>query len=276
MKPAPARKNISSLLVPVLLIIALGFAVYGNSITGKFVWDDEYLIKFNGFIRNLSRLNILFLTDIGAGSGRWFGFYRPLQMASYALNYRFGELDERWYHITNIVLHILAALCVMALVRTLFKDDLAAFFTSALFLVSPLQTAAVTYISGRADPLAAVFFFLALILYIRNIDSENAFAYVAMILCYAAALLSKELSLVLPLLLLLYHYSFKRKIKVWYIMPMVILPLIYIALRLTVLRYTLAFGTTAQAKTTLLQRLPGFLVAIVEYTRLLLAPVGLH
>jgi len=94
-----------------------------------------------------------------------------------------------------------------------------------------------------------------------------------MLLSYAFALLSRENSLILPLLLALYHYSFKERFKAKQFLPILTMAFVYILIRLTVLKSLLS---VAPHTTTLLQRIPGFFVAIANYLRIIFLPFNLH
>ncbi len=260
MKTAKNKKSI------LILIIILGLAVYANSINGKFIWDDEVLIRENEYIKDWSYLKKILTCDIAAGAGIDFTSYRPLQMVTYLINYSLGKFDVRIYHLTNIFLHIIAALCIFWLVNILFNDRLISLFTSILFVVHPIHTAAVTYISGRADPLAAIFILLALIFYIKN-------RFILMLLSFVFALLSRENSLIFPLLILVYHYSFKEKLRYKEFLSISVIALIYILLRLTALQSPLPH---LYSSTTISQRMPGFFVAITNYIKMLFLPLNLY
>lgn len=69
-------------LISVALIIILGFAVYSNSLNGKFLWDDNSLIKENIYIKSYSHLPKIFSKDIGAGIGRKY-YFLPSTTNSY-------------------------------------------------------------------------------------------------------------------------------------------------------------------------------------------------
>ncbi len=259
--------------IAIALIIVLGFAVYANSLHGRFVWDDEHLIKQNIYIKNWSNLTKVFTRDIGAGSGRRYSSYRPLQMLSYMLDYTFWKLDLRGYHLSNILLHILAALTIYWLINILYHDSLLSLLTSLFFVVHPIHTEAVAYISGRADPLALLFMLLCFIFYLKLLESNHPGLYLLMLASYILALLSRENSLILPVLLLLYHYAFREKVKIKQFLPLLIIACIYILLRLTAFK---SLSPHSLCSTTLRQRIPGFFAAITDYIRLLIFPFGLH
>ena len=261
-------------LTSVILIIILGFAVYSNSILGQFIWDDNYLVKDNVYIRNWSHINKIFTRSTAAGAGGKESIsYRPLQVFTFLIDHSLWGLDVKGYHLTNIILHILVALSIFWLVNILYGDRLLCLLTSILFLVHPIHTEAIAYISGRADPLGLLFMLLCFILYIKNYSLENTGLYILILLSYALALLSRESSLILPGLLLLYHYIFRKKIKVKGVLSIASISLIYIVLRLTVLSFKLPH---LYASTTILDRIPGLFVALADYTRLLFLPFNLH
>jgi len=266
-KEIKPRVNKGTLILSVALIVILGFAVYGNSLNGKFLLDDEFFVWDNIYIKSWSNVLNLFIQDIGTGTAQEFGFYRPILRITYAADYSIWRLNVIGYHLTNTILHIFVALCIYWLIMTLYKDRLLSLLTAILFVVHPIQTEAVAYISGRADPLALLFMLLCLILYIKSR------LYPLMILCYIFALLSRESSLILPVLILFYHYAFKKKLDIKKYLPILAITFIYILLRLTVLSHLLP-GTASPV--TLLERLPGFFVAITNYLRLLFLPFGLH
>ncbi|KPK42993.1 MAG: hypothetical protein AMJ78_00005, partial [Omnitrophica WOR_2 bacterium SM23_29] len=273
-KKEPARPiKKGTILLSIALIIILGFVAYGNSLNGELLWDDHYLVKKNLFIKNPAYLPNIFTENIGAGGKGRFSFYRPLQILTYMVDYSLWELNAMGYHLTNTLLHILVAIGIYWLINVLCSDNLLSLFTALLFVVHPVHTEAVTYISGRADSLVAILMLLCIIFYIKNINKGNLALYAVMVLSYILALLSRENSLILPVLILLYHYAFKMRIKPKLFLPLLGLACLYIVLRVGVFRFMLPHEGCPY---TTLQRIPGFFVAITNYSRLLLLPFDLH
>ncbi|MDD5449398.1 MAG: tetratricopeptide repeat protein [Candidatus Omnitrophica bacterium] len=267
------RNKGSAVLAAAALIIILGFAAYANSVGGRFVDDDDVLIRDNAFIKSRPGLANIFKADIGTGAGSRYSFYRPIQMLTYALDYRIWKLNVVGYHLTGILLHVITALCVYWLTAILFGDKMMSVLVALFFVVHPVHTVVVNYISTRAEILYLLFFLIAFIFYIKSLHADNITPYLVIISSYALALLSKENSLILPALLLLYHYTFKKKIGRRGFLPIVVLALIYIFLRMTVLKFLI---TGVVYKGTLIQRIPGFFVALATYVRLLFLPFSLH
>ena len=178
------------------------------------------------------------------------------------------------YHATNIILHILVALCLFWFLTLLYGDWRLSLLTSLLFVVHPLHTEAVSYISGRADPLALVCMLSGFIFYIIHLRDKRLYSYLIMIVSYTLALLSRENSLIFPVLLLFYHYSFREKVSFKKFLPVAGITIMYIVARLTFLKAVLPEVTVGHH--TLLQRIPGFFVAFTNYIRFLLLPTNLH
>ena len=257
----------------IILIIILGFAVYGNALNGEFIWDDEHLVKDNVYIKSPSHITKIFTKQIAASIGDRYNFYRPLLIFTFMIDYSLWKLDVRGYHLSNILLHILVALSIFWLMNILYNDQGISLLTSLFFLVHPIHTEAIAYISGRADPLAAILMLLCFILYINEVSSKRIGVYTLMLLSYILALLSRENSLILPALLLLYHYTFKKKLLAKKFLPILSIAFIYILLRLTALKFLLPH---ISCPFTVFERMPGFFVAITNYTRLMFLPFNLH
>ena len=257
----------------IILIIIMGFIVYANSLSGGFIWDDEQLVVENSYIRDGSHLSDIFTKSIGAGSEKECNYYRPLQQISYFLDFFLYQLNPFGYHLTNILLHIGVALGLFWLMRLFYFDNLLAALTALLFVVHPVHTEAVSYISGRADPLGTLFLLLAFIAYIKSLSTRNMLPRALAILSYALALLSRESSLILPFLLLLYHYCFRKKIESGFFATIAAMTFVYIFLRTTVLKFVSFENPVAS---TVFERIPGFFAAMAGYAKLLILPFGLH
>jgi len=260
-------------LVSIALIAILGVIAYGNSLDGKFILDDSHNVEDNPLIRSWSNLPKVFNINIRMDTGEKRRFYRPLQSVTYMIDYSLWGLNVRGYHVVNVLLHILVVLAIYWLINILFRDKLLSLLTSILFIVHPIHTETVAYISDRSELLVALFVLLCFIFYIKQFNSKRISIYILMLVSFVLALASKENSLILPALLLLYHYTFKKKIKLNAFIPLLLIVLVYIVLRLEGLKST---ASKISSATTVFQRIPGFFVAITNYIRVLLLPFNLH
>lgn len=255
------------------LIVLVGFLIYANVLKGQFLLDDEYIIQHNLFIRTWQNLGKIFSSSILQGSDRPSSFYRPLQIISYTLDYAFWKFNVVGYHLTNVFLHIATALLIFWFLNILFHSVFLSFIASLFFVIHPIHTEAVSYISGRADSLATVFIFLALIFYLKLLQNYSLLNLLIMLASYILALLSRESALILPLLVLVYHFVFRRKLEGKFFGLLLSVAGIYVFFRFTLLRFLLE---VTPSKSALLERLPGFFLGLVEYLKLLVWPFRLH
>src|SRR5580765_3516972 len=85
---------------PVGILLIAGAAIYSNSLSSPFIFDDTVSVVANSSIREWTR-GVLFAGRETPTAGR------PLVNVSMALNYAVGQLDVRGYHLWNVALHVL-------------------------------------------------------------------------------------------------------------------------------------------------------------------------
>ena len=256
------------------MVIAATFLVYWPALRNGFVWDDTALVLRDPLIRSWRLIpegfhHFLFL-DATASD-----FYRPLQRLSFTGDYALFGFAAPWgWHLTSICLHAAAAVALFFLGERLSGGDSRVALGAALvWAIHPLQTSAVTYIAGRADPLAALFSFAGLTLALRSLD-RSRFAALGAAACFLAALLSKEsgvVALLIWLVILVWRRAPLRVFGKWVAIAVVILG-IYLGWRTTAerVRPPAASPTPLAIRPILAAR------AVAEYAGLLLAPVNLR
>lgn len=177
----------------VLVAIFAAFLVYEPSLSGAFTFDDEYL----PFLR----------ADLQQAPLRaWLGV-RPLLMVTYWINFRQAGTEPYAYHALNVLLHALNSVLIWLILRRIVGTNKLAIFGAALFLLHPVNTESVAYVSGRSETLS-VFFFLsawAVFLY-RPGEGITWPRTVSVLVLFGVACSTKEHTTVLPALLLLTDY----------------------------------------------------------------------
>lgn len=239
--PRP-RREIPALLV----LLALSFLVYGNSLLNGFVHDDKPVVAENRLIRDPANLGRIF------ASGYWTTreepvaeLYRPLVVASFALNRRIGGPGPFGFHLVNLLLHAWVSWLVFRLGKDLAGSRAAAWAAGLLFAIHPVHTEAVAPVVGRSELLAAGFALWALLLHRRagTAGAPRLRLLLAAGACYFASALSKENVLVLPAILLLGDVAFpppgpsaRKRRPAWggYAIYL-ISALLYLAIRVSVL-----------------------------------------
>ncbi len=201
---------------PVGALLLAGLLAYANSFTGVFVFDDLPTIIRNETIRGPHWLRALTPPIDTTVSGR------PVANLTLALNYAFGRLDPRGYHVVNLLIHLCAGLALFGVVRrTLLLPALrarfadtaptVAFLVALLWIVHPLQTEAVTYVVQRVESLVGLFYLLTVYAFVRqaqchlmdDTSGRRRWTVVALATC-ALGMATKEVMVSAPLFLLLY------------------------------------------------------------------------
>lgn len=177
-----------------MLLFLSTFLLFSNTLGHEFVFDDVSLITQNPVV-----------TELKWGEMWSVGGYRPVRTFTYGVNYLLGGNDPFGYHLFNVLLHAINGLLVFFLIRRWSGSNLVAGATAFLFASHPVQTAAVAYVSGRKDLLAGFFILAGCLLYTRyrQASRPNRRLLTWSLLLFIPALLSKEVAVVYPLLLLL-------------------------------------------------------------------------
>ena len=114
---------------------------------------------------------------------------------------------EPWgFHLVNILLHAANVLLLFWVLRRATGSLWASAFAAALFAIHPLRVESVVWISARKDVLSGLFFFLALLAYLRHAEKPSAARLAPLAALMLLGLLSKAILIVLPFLLLLLDY----------------------------------------------------------------------
>lgn len=181
----------------VYCIAALLFAVfvcYANSLTNEFVFDDHSLV-FQGRADDAADL-----WRIATSS------YRPLRTLSYAFDFAIWGDKPFGFHLTNLLIHAANTILVFVLLRQFALRNATAFLAAVIFAVHPIQTDAVTYISGRRDVLFTLFYLLAFAAYLKFQKSRAPAYLLAFLVSWGLSLMSKEMAASLPLVIFLWNF----------------------------------------------------------------------
>lgn len=179
---------------PEWIIVAAALLCDINSWGHQFVMDDMDYIVHNPVIQNPSSVLQIFSSPFVHFPNVTLDLYRPLTALTLALNNWISGAQPDGFHFFNRLLHVLTCLGIFWVVRRLIpRRPAVAFLTGLLFAVHPVQVEAITYISGRADALAMLFFVFAWLWFIRmRQTSLHLRPYLISAILYFFALLSKE------------------------------------------------------------------------------------
>ena len=196
-------------------LLLAGLAAYWNSFAGPFIFDDLATISQNSSLHRWSSLWSALSPLPNSGLGG-----RPLANLTFVVNWAVSGDSVGSYHAVNLTIHLLAGLTLFGLVRrTLvgpglrerFGSDagVLAFAVAVLWLLHPLQTASVTYISQRTELLMGLCYLLTLYCFVRSLNSPAATRWRALaFLCCVAGMASKEVMVTAPAMVFLYDAVF--------------------------------------------------------------------
>ena len=134
------------------------------------------------------------------------GNWHPLTTLSHMLDCGLYGLNAGGHHVTNVVLHTIAALLLFRVLQQMTGAFWKSAIVAALFAVHPLQVESVAWVSERKDVLSAVFFFLMLDAYVRYARAASITRYLVVTALFVAGLMSKPMLVTAPIVLLLLDY----------------------------------------------------------------------
>jgi len=188
----------------IAIIVVAGAAAYFNSFDVPLVFDDLLTIQKNPAVRfgqfdwNLiNPRSVLYLT--------------------FTLNHVLSGQEVWSYHFINLILHLLNGVLVFLFAEHLIGRVIAdvgrtryyAAAAAAFFVLHPIQTESVTYISSRSELLSATFYLCGVLLFIKWPWSKTGFlASLAVSVPFFFALGAKEVAISLPATLFLYDWLF--------------------------------------------------------------------
>lgn len=203
--------------IVVALYAVIGFAIYSDVIlNGIFIFDDFEYVVGNEVLKNVSFFNLDDPRQVG--------------YLSFALNYALDGENPFGYHLGNVIIHIANAILAFFLIRLLLviagpqetgserRRILIAFLTGLIFLVHPVETQAVSYVTQRFTSLTALFYLLSVLSYLRarmkaEEDDESRSAYLWYGLSFLGtivAMRTKEVAFTIPLLIAAFEYLLFR------------------------------------------------------------------
>ncbi len=205
------------------IIAATALVAYSNTFKVPFVFDDIHSIVESRARRHQNW-----------GWRSWIGT-RTLPSKTLDLNFKFNNLDVAGYHVVNLAIHIVAGWGAFVLIYGLARQSLprndwrlvgitvdnwsvVALIGALLFVAHPIQTQAVTYIVQRLASMATMFYLWALAAYVNYRQTSGRYRQLSWgavsVACTIAAMHSKEISVTIPIAIVLLEFIFfSRQLK---------------------------------------------------------------
>ncbi|MBI4028866.1 MAG: tetratricopeptide repeat protein [Candidatus Blackburnbacteria bacterium] len=273
-----------------LLILVFGFVLYGNTLGNKMFWDDQDNILFNQYVHNWQYFGRYFTENNVAGRGLISNYWRPLPLTIWSLEWHLWQDWAPGYHLVQLLLHTTAAFLLFLFLKILFKNLSLVLPTVLLFLVHPLQTEAIAYVSGLSDPLSALLLFTSLIFYIKFRESNSRVTCYLSLVTYALCFLVRETAVFFLGYFVLAEFILHSRQKEWSgkgftvttvrnLWPYALIALLYVLLRAGPLNFQNTFNLYNEPNaftSNIFIRILTFFRIITIYLQLLFWPFNLH
>jgi tetratricopeptide (TPR) repeat protein len=184
------------------------FVFFAPALKAEFLnWDDNHHIFLNRHITSIAPANIrsIFLSSVN-------GTYIPLTILTFALEYKFFQLNPAFYHLDNLLLHLLTVLLIFRLGLNLQLPRPAAFMAAMIFAIHPMHVESVVWVTERKDVLYALFYLSSLSCYFHYVRTQKGGWYILSLLAGALSILAKPMALSLPWILLLMDWFLGRRL----------------------------------------------------------------
>lgn len=200
-----------------LALLLTSFAVYAPVRHFDFVnFDDPEFVRDNPHVRNGLTPEGLTWAFTSGESANWF----PVTRLSHLLDAQLFGMRAGPHHISSVLFHGLAALLLFAFLRRATGVRWPSAFVAFLFAVHPLHVESVAWVAERKDLLCTLFWFLALLAYVRYTERPGAGRYLLVLLPFALGLMAKPMIVTLPFVLLLLDvWPLRRPPGIWEKIP---------------------------------------------------------
>ena len=188
-----------------VLILAVVFLAYADTLWFGFVHDDRYQILGNTWLRAWKYFPLYFTRDVWAFEHPVIRgtFYRPIFLVWFRVQYLLFGTQAWGWHLCTVLCHLGVTLLVFFTAKRLLQDRLGALFATLIFGLHPIHADAVAWISGVTESLFALFLIASYLCYLKmRAEAARAHRYLlASMALYALACLSKETAVVLPVII---------------------------------------------------------------------------
>ena len=188
---------------PSVLIALAAIAVYANSVANGFALDDEFIVRLNTRVHDVTNLGAIWLRPYWPAYGTELGLWRPLAIYGYAVQWAIAPDAPWFFHTVNVLMHATASVLAFHLLRRVTGSVAGALVGGLLFAVHPVHTEVVANVVGQAELIAAITTFTACLVHVSRPEGTDVGwgRRIALVILFLLGVLAKESAIVLPALL---------------------------------------------------------------------------
>ncbi|GBD38783.1 Photosystem I assembly protein Ycf3 [bacterium HR37] len=198
-------------LLVALFVFSLSFCVFIPSLKSEFVWDDIEYIEKTSHRLSLSNIPEVFFKNI---ERERLSHYRPFLFISFVADKELWGMSPFGFHLTSVILYAVSSLLFYLFSLFLLGEfnvrrrEEIALLSSFLFALYPVHVESVSFVSARADILCTIFFLPAFLFHV--LSHRNPLFLIPSALFFFFSLLSKEIAISFPLLVLAFDLISRR------------------------------------------------------------------
>lgn len=198
-------------LKAISIIIAVGLIVYFFGLFNGFVIDDGEQIVNNLLVHSIYNFPAFFTggTFFGGEGKNLIGvYYKPITITFFSIIYNLLGPNSFWFHLSQLIIHVLNASILFLVFRHFFKF-IPSLMLGLIFLVHPINSESVFYISAMQEVLFFLFGILAFWLILKYKTSKHiVLAGILLLLSF----LSKETGILFIVISIVYAFIFKKEV----------------------------------------------------------------
>jgi tetratricopeptide (TPR) repeat protein len=273
----PSHRNDRRIKIAVCVFLtAIVWLVFAQTLGHQFInFDDDVYVYNNAEISRgltIDGLKGLFTRNHAH-------LWHPLTTLTHMIDCQFYGLKPAGHHLTNVLLHNVAAVLLFLILAEMTSSLWASAFVAAIFAIHPMRVESVAWVAERKDVLSAVFLMLTVGAYVRYARAPNVARYVTMSILLVCGLMSKPTFVTVPLVLLLLDYwPLQRWRDLQDARKVIIEKIPLLVLSAAVALVTMRVQTVTRAsldQLPFLPRIKNAAVSVVEYLRQMFWPTDL-
>lgn len=213
------------LWISATLIFVFSFLIYSNTINHDYALDDTGAIQQNLNVqKGLKGIPDILKMDLWEQSEVRLGYYRPLSLITFAVEYEFFQFAPHVSHFNNVSLFAISCVVLFLVLQALLGNvhQFIPIAITLLFAAHPIHTEVVANIKSRDEILSFLFVFTSILFFILNLQKKKP---VFLIMSFIAAyfgMLSKETALTGLLMIPVIYYLFsEEKLKLMKLLPVI-------------------------------------------------------
>ena len=196
---------LGAILALLFAVVMAYWPVFSQELT---MWDDAAYVTHNPYVTNgITGKGIVWAFTTFEQAN-----YHPLTWLSLMLDAEVFQNRPWGYKLTNLLIHLANTVLVILIFWSSTSRFWPSLFVGAFFALHPLHVESVAWVSERKDTLSTLFVLASILFYVQYAKSASLVPYLACLGMFLLSLLSKQMYVTLPALLLLLDYWPLRRV----------------------------------------------------------------